>query len=389
MPLDSELRPSEAAGGLDKRKRLLFFLIYLVLVALFVELGLQFFYFATTGAPLWRRVAQNIYVQDDLLGWKVEPDLDFMHRTTEFSVRYRTNEQGFRSPGTGGEFKPDKDPSTYRILLMGPSFAFGWAANFPDCFAARLQAFLQAGGFADGKRIEIVNAGVPSMPPANFLHWYDKRGRTFKPDLVIQMLYGSMAETSRVNYAYRVDRNGYLVSKDAPWSMRVKAGLKNLAAVYYTFTLYQRIAARFQERSRPRDLAGAGRVMRTGLRFGVDSPAVRDALDLYDGFKRTVESSGARLLFVYFPLGYCVHPEDVVRWRHLGDVDPEGQNAFDRVFCEYLNSEMNIPCLNATPDLIRAAGQGRRLYYFIDVHWTPLGNRVVARAVADYLLSRP
>ena len=41
--------------------------------------------------------------------------------------------------------------------------------------------------------------------------------------------------------------------------------------------------------------------------------------------------------------------------------------------------------MNTTSYLQAAAEQGNRLYYLIDIHWTPDGNDVAARAVYEHL----
>ena len=77
------------------------------------------------------------------------------------------------------------------------------------------------------------------------------------------------------------------------------------------------------------------------------------------------------------------------RWRHLGVQDVEKQVAFDRAFAAYLG-EHGIACLNVTNDLIDEARKSKqRMYYWLDIHWTADGNRVVARSVADWLAARP
>jgi hypothetical protein len=51
-------------------------------------------------------------------------------------------------------------------------------------------------------------------------------------------------------------------------------------------------------------------------------------------------------------------------------------------------NKRDIPCLNVTPNLIRdAETTGERLYFWLDVHWTPRGNFVAARSVASHLVA--
>ena len=91
---------------------------------------------------------------------------------------------------------------------------------------------------------------------------------------------------------------------------------------------------------------------------------------------------------VYLPLSYAIHREDESRWRHLGIRDIPRQMAFDTAFVHYLN-ECQIPSLDITPQLQKSAQGGKRMYYWLDIHWTPAGNAAAARAVADHLTGLP
>jgi lysophospholipase L1-like esterase len=67
----------------------------------------------------------------------------------------------------------------------------------------------------------------------------------------------------------------------------------------------------------------------------------------------------------------------------------EKQVAFDKAFADYLVAQ-GISCLNVTDDLVAEARRSdNRMYYWLDIHWTADGNRLVAQSVADFLASRP
>jgi hypothetical protein len=52
---------------------------------------------------------------------------------------------------------------------------------------------------------------------------------------------------------------------------------------------------------------------------------------------------------------------------------------------DHLNTQ-NIPTVDITDDLRRAAvSNKRRLYYWLDIHWTVDGHAAAARAVAGHL----
>ncbi|MCA9210010.1 MAG: hypothetical protein KDA55_16745, partial [Planctomycetales bacterium] len=372
------------------RKRWLKRLGYLLFLLVCVEVGLQVFYRLTTGAFLFYRAALPIFTTDEYRGWAVKPNLAYTHTTNEFSVQLHTNRAGMRVSSHGEEFAFTKDPSKYRIMLLGPSFAFGWAADFKDCFAAQLESMLESAGFADGKDIELLNAGVPSLPPANNLNWYKHVGRQYQPDLIIQLIHGSMAVPNRVSLDYTADRSGYLVPTHPSKTTRVKRVAKQFALVFYAWTVYAKLQGAMTPHDSPSPSpAGSIQGAIPADAFDPAHPMVREAIGFFDDLRAAAVASGAQLRVVYFPPAYGVHREDVNRWIHDGVWDIDLQSAFNQAFCEYLDSR-DIVCVNIHHALVaEARRRSDRLYYWLDTHWTPAGNRVAARAVADALLKRP
>jgi hypothetical protein len=118
--------------------------------------------------------------------------------------------------------------------------------------------------------------------------------------------------------------------------------------------------------------------------FNPQSPEVLDSMKYYEDLRSTVEQSGAKLLVLFMPMSYCVHEEDAGRWAHLGVYNVERLNRYNADFCRHLQAA-GFDCIDITEESREAAEKGQRLYYFIDVHWTPEGNEVAARAAARHL----
>src|SRR5262249_40540328 len=267
-----------------------------------------------------------------------------------------------------------KPPDTYRIMLLGPSFAFGWGVDYELSFANVLKRLLQERRFAGGKKIEIINAGVPAMPIVPQLTWFERVGKSYVPDLVIQFVYESMAIPGAAARFAAVNNDGYLVPSNSTGTMRWRARLKNLATVFYGWMLWTKLNSASSERS--------------GTDFDATDPAVREAMGTYNKLTSIVNQTGARLLIVYVPLSYAIHREDESRWRQLGVLNVRQQIAFDATFVRYLN-ERQIHSIDLTPQLKTSAQAGQRMYYWLDIHWTPAGNAAAAQAVADYLMGQP
>jgi hypothetical protein len=359
---------------------------YVLFVFAFVEIALQLFYYATAGDFLFRRGAPPLYQSEPFAGYGNRLGLSYDHHTNEFKAHYDINQQGFRVPQPGLKYSVAKPVNTYRILLLGPSFAYGWGVDFEKSFAAQLPRFLAERGFAKGRRIELINAGVPSLEPALQLNWYEHVGRTYQPDLIIQFIYATMAERSNPGRKFAADRKGYLVDRRASPGERWRDRAKKFATVFYGWMVWTEVDSWLNSTSDPRGGAvmGAGRELVQKTNFDLSDPDVSDALVYYKRLAKAVQGSGARLQIVYFPLSYVIYPQDQSRWSHLGVQNIKEQEAFDIAFVDYLN-ERNIPAVDITEDLRKAATRTTRLYYWLDIHWTPEGNAAAARAVAQML----
>jgi hypothetical protein len=375
--VERSLSPPES-----RRRRWLDRALYVLFLLVVVELAFQGFYRLTTGGSLLSRAAVPIFVEDPVGGWAPKPNLSFRQRTPEFDIEVFTNSRGFRTSKAHEEYAAGRDDSRYRIILLGPSFAFGWGVSYEQTFAAQLMAMLAAKGFGNGRNLELINHGVPALPAEFNLAWFKQVGKTYAPNLVIQFMYGSLEFNPAV--PMRV-RGGYLESLNPTLSERVTGLAKQSAIVFYGWTVLTKVRGAMSHDGDGGKIAGAGRELSVVDAFDPTSPRVSYAMAFYDDLRATVEAAGARLLVVYFPLSYVVHPQDMDRWRHLGVRDVEKQVAFNRAFSNYLG-EHGIPCLNVTDDLVAAARQSdHRLYYWLDIHWTADGNRLVAQSVANWL----
>lgn len=369
-------------------KRVLRVAGYLLYLLIFIELSLQAFYYLNSGAPLWKRTAIPIYRPDRYMVYSVKPNLNYHHATNEFDSYLYTNGEGFRTSRLHEEYSLDGGDPRFRILLLGPSFAFGWGVNHEDTFANQLKNYLEAGGFAAGRKIEVINAGVPSIAASNQLNWFENYGRKYSPDLVVQFAYGTMMEKAELDTTLKADDDGYLVTANATRAKKIQSVLKNFAVVHYGWVVYTKMSAALGTAPVEKRIEGAGKEIREQAHFDLNEELTRHSLNFYRRLGDSISAAGAKLLIVHFPLAYRVHREDVSRWKHLGVEDFTLDMSFNEKFCAYL-SQQGTPCLNITQDLI---GEGQRsperLYYWLDIHWTPKGNRVAAESVTRHLLGQ-
>jgi hypothetical protein len=365
-----------------RMKRVLFTAVWLLLCVAALEGALQLHYRWTAGEWLAARTALPLWAEDSNSGFRLRPLMRIVHNTKEFHTSIATNADGFRVATPGERFAPEPADGTRRVMLLGPSFAFGWGVDYEDTFLEALGRELQAAQPEDAPVLELINAGVPALGPVQQLAWFRAQGRNWHPDLVIQMVYGSPEVSADYSGSLRVTEGGYLVPRDAGWDRRAAAALKKSAIVFQAWSAVTRAGP-------SAGVQGAGRKLAAREEpFDPDVPAVRAAAAFYDDFVGAVREAGAEPLVVFLPLAYRVHPEDAPRWRHRGVTDPEAGAAHDRAFIVHLSSR-GIPIVDVTDALRAAAADGERLYYRVDIHWTAAGHAVAAHAVAERLRADP
>jgi hypothetical protein len=365
-----------------------FWILYLLAVAVVFEVTLQGFYWINAGQSLFTRVDKRLWREEPLAGFGMKVDLAMTHATDEFATIVHTNSRGFRVSERHEEYSHEKPVGRFRVLLLGPSFAFGWGVNHADTMAARLEELLRRSAFVEGGDLEVINAGVSSMPPVPQLRWLEGEGLRYSPDLVVQLVYGSMAVDTASDPGIRVDAQGRLVHRDATVVDHARGVLRRSAIVFYTWFLSVRLRGALAGDAAGGDVEGAGRSLILHDRFDPEAPSLRPALDYYRNLQAKVAEAGARLIVAYLPLSYAVHRQDIARWRHSGVTDPDRAAAFDEAFCSHLNTR-GIECVDMSADLRRAAAAGVRTYFLVDIHWTPAGNLVAAEAVARQIRARP
>lgn len=86
---------------------------------------------------------------------------------------------GFRGP----EIAARKPSGTYRIFIVGGSSVFGYLVRDEEMSSAQLQRLLD--GHVPGRRVEVVNAGVPGYNTMHTLVRFLYRIRPLEPDLLV------------------------------------------------------------------------------------------------------------------------------------------------------------------------------------------------------------
>ena len=367
----------KATPPLSRQRRILFTLLTLGFLTFFCEASLQVFYRVSVGRWYWQWWAIPIYETDPVRVYRLKSNLDFVHQTSEFTARYRTDETGLRTDGRRPSPTVAKPENTFRILNLGPSFAFGWGVNYEDSYVLKIADGLRV----PGRQVELINLGTPSQPISHQLKWLKEIGHRYQPDLIVQTVYGDLGalETDDVlPAALPTVGNGYLYQPGttgaASWAK--KARLYS-ATVYFGWRIYNVVSG---ARS---DAAGDGREFYKTT----EAPKGNATDEGVRRYRRYLDFVGCALtnqpqiVFVHVPASYVVRPADITRFATYGHVEtPLEARAKAALYTSTLKSN-GVDMINPT-DLLVQRDQATRMYYLYDIHFTPAGNQ----AVADFAL---
>jgi hypothetical protein len=353
-------------------------------------------------------------IEDPQLGYRYRPELSRTYPWREgdapqSAVRFTTDGDGFRNPP--GLASP-------RIVLLGDSFVEGDLVDEPATVRARL---------AGDTGVVVRNLGLSGYGPQQYEIAARRFGLPARPAWVVVALFegNDLGDAEFFDQWRRssIPWNDYVLdvlrSRGGSAAFRPHHPLRTLDALAAIGSgLWGRLvtppqvtapANPFDRRCRE-DPGGAG-CLRFGAGFlyretqsadewraGRGWALTRAALD---GLKDLCRAGGARLLVVLVPT-----KESLYVPRAAASISPAAfdrfvagaagapgtyfpaflanHGALDRVIEPFLRQE-GIDFLNLRPVFERAADEGRRLYFRLDMHWNARGHAAAARAIADRL----
>jgi len=315
-------------------------------------------------------------------------------------VEYVISSQGIRDRQYGC-----KEPDEFRILMLGDSFMFGYATSLEDSIPRQLEGLLAEQ--RRGKRIRVVNAGVPGYGPYQERIFLEQRGFPLEPDLVILQIFpandldNTLGKVGRRLRAY--NREWHLVVQRERfrnvWQVRSNRFLGRKSKAYRVIENLTDTApmlvhgwnrVRFLPPCAYQELPPNEKrpfVIETDLAEWY--PDIELAVDMLveDVLGIRADCEARSVDFAAFCVPSHQTADDAV-WGHVMDKRPAGVNYERgkalRIVQKRLTVEgvalIDLPrCLRAVPDI----GDS---YYQFDGHFTPKGCAEVAACLADYLL---
>lgn len=317
------------------------------------------------------------------LGWVKRPGSSSKHRTSEFDVTFQVNELGLRDDPMASPEKPD---GTYRVVMLGDSFVLGYTVDREDLFADLLERRWRA----EGRPVDLINAGTEGWSTDQEVLWLLEEGGAFEPDLVLLFPYeNDLYWNGREKYDRfpkpRFEPDGSVEERtlvdpgEKPWIDRL--ALSFLLAPFRSHT-------EALDRWSP-DGEGelVGPMMEWSAYFHDQPDFIDDAVARTRGaliaLRRECARIGADLCVIPIPNKASVEDRALARLRSQLPFNASTWST-DKPVDTFLAiaREQDIPAFDPRPALKAAAkAADGSLYYDVDWHLNPAGNR----AFADFL----
>jgi len=299
----------------------------------------------------------NLGLTDERLGHRYRPLARARHVTPEFDVEYAIDDRGLRARSTPAP----ADTASLRVVFVGDSFTFGDANAEPDTWVRLTEATLRQRGYA----VECVNAGVQGYDTRAELWYLRELLPALRPDVVV------LGFTANDVYSNAPEET------PAPSSALTHRGSRSRLHVV---ALARRIMAQ-NDHVYTRLFAMSSRNLYYAIPPGEHAERqYRVTRDLMAAMNASCRMQGVPFLVVSIPQQFSV----LARARDLEFKNLDA-SAVDANLVSGIRN-LDFPWVETLPllaDTYRASDVP--LFYRLDGHLTPAGNRVVADIAARVL----
>jgi len=359
--------------------------------------------------PRWEPLRQLLYLPGIETDYDRHETLQELLETTLLGWQPGRTHYGFVHNSRGlrtREYSVDKPAGTYRIVALGDSFTFAsgglpYSLGWPHLLEERLSR----------ARAEVLNFGVPGVGLLFERRLWQLEGSRLDADLAIVAFFVGNDFTDDMHLPFGQDlptdlaRHSYLARWVRNFFLLRRAEVDPGAGAAPSFEEAKNDdRAGFEreaylesfEAERPR-ISKDDLIRILAERFWQCDLSEREAFEPFarkvervlETFYYEVSASGTAMVVVIIPERFQVEAE--TRRAILERLDRVEED-FD---CGYLQkrlgdflAEQGIPHLDLSPAFRAAESEGSVLYNPGDTHWSPAGNALAAREIAEYLEHR-
>jgi len=357
----------------------------------------------------------NFWEPDPVTGSKLRPGMEGWQRD-EGRAFVKVNSQGWRDR----EHSVAKPAGTYRIAVLGDSYAEAMQVDLERTFWSLLPKKLESCGFAGGKKIETVNFGVSGYGTGHELLTLRSRVWPYSPDMVLLAFFpgndvrnNSKALEGEKGRAYFSLKDGKLFL-DTAFRNDPEFVEKQRIAAHRAFLqdmrLYQvlrrvragNIAQHFHNAPVAAALASGAKLTEPGLDEQVfhepREPKWQEAWDITDRLvlaaREETKQNGARFVLAVLSTPGSVYPDPQMRARYAESLGVKSL-FYPEERLQHLGTQHGFDVLALAPAMQSEADKKRVFLHGFENtkpgfgHWNEAGHALAAELMAAELCRKP
>ena len=299
------------------------------------------------------------------------------HTLSKEDVVIRVNSLGLRGPDVG-----PKEPDEFRILAIGDSITFGDYMEESLTIPALLEKELKQ----TGRKITVLNAGLPGATASDEFYHYMELQEQIKPDLVLIGAYLNDAAQTRKFYVKTL-RFPFNQSRFLTWAFQ-RFQLIDMDSLFSAKEMTD-VSANWRETFRGGRTLSSGDPLgrREGFDFeiynahndfglGWSSDAWDRLNEIYRSWFEIAKRNGTKVALHAFPVWFQIYSKDNI-------LSTCPQDNFKQI-CE----ASGVPYLDLLPYLrqVGASGMQKSDLLWDHCHYKVAGNELVAKHLAEWLV---
>ncbi len=350
-----------ALAGARWRWRILLERLALVCVAIIFALVIVEVALRVWDPPISRGRVRSYARFSPEFGWLNRPGVKGWH--VDIGYHIRINRHGHRGP----DYPVEKPPGVFRILGLGDSLTFGWGVEEDQIFLNVMKERL----LEEGYRVEVLNAAVPAWHSVQSLHYFQKEGVRFQPDLVVMSFFVDDVYYAKIESFLKGEIAQRTREEEAEIA-RHKGGTASMLRLYNIWFNYRRLrrASRELIRRNPYpDFKSERKALRRD--FDKDPELVAGVEKVVSEWAEIREKLGVPIIFSFIPAG--------------GSLNAPAYQGDSRALRK-ASLASGFPFLDVIP-LFEKEPDPRKLYLLPrDGHVSAAGHAVIGEALAQMVL---